>query len=282
MTAFGGIGLGIGLLLLYLCGSMGGALLFSLPGLLAFGLVAVLVVRSSIHLAGGIRASSGVPPDAFSQIVGRYHLWAVISVVMLGVVLLVGLVTAGGAGVLQLLIIGVIMSVLLLVWPMALSRFAGSLVFGGDAWDLPVSTMGGAAPDRGLTAFGYLLLVFGSAQASVVVAQLVLSMLSGGGFFGMALGGGSAWDTVSSLVVVGATLWAGVELVSMSRRYRIAMVTYGIVSLVLAVIGLATGDLVRVGAKLDQGAPALLMAQAVTLVTPIMALVLAGRRLPAR
>ena len=281
MTAFGGIGLGIGLLIFYMLGTKAGPLLFSVAGLLVFGLVVVLIVRSSIHLAGGIRASTGVAPDAFRKIVDRYHLWAVISVVMLAVVMLVLLVTAGGGGVLQLLFIGVIMSVLLLVWPMALSRFAGGLVFDGDTWDLPVSTMGGAAPDRGLTAFGYLLLVFGSAHASVVLVQLVLSMLSGSGFLGMSLGGGGAWDRISSIIVVGATLWAGVELVSMSRRYRVAMVTYGIASLALAVIGLATGDLGRVGSKLDQSAPVLLMAQAVALVTPIMALVLSRRRLPA-
>lgn len=284
MTAFGAIGLGLGILGLYGMTSAGGAILFSPPGLLALGLVVVLIVRSSVHLAGGIRASAGVPPDAFGRLVERYHLWAVISVIMFAITLLVLLVTGGGVGILQVMIIGVIVSVLLLVWPMALSRFASGVVFHGDvqrdAFDLPVSTMAGGAPDRGLTAFGYLLLVFGSAQASIVVAQLALATFSGRGLVGMALGGGSAWTTIGSMIAVSVTLWAGIELVSMTRRHRVAMVTYGVVSLALAVMSLVGGDLALGGRKLDQSLPMILILQAVTLVTPIMSLVLARRRLP--
>ena len=201
----------------------------------------LLVIRSSLHLRAGIRGVSATHMGQTSDAVAKYAQFGVLASVIVGGILFLSFVTTmgdrapGAAMFLMLVMVAMVMWVLL-VWPLAVRRFFGDRQF---------STMLDAresnrqlSPDRGLPTLGWLLLAFGSYVLAASLGTLIMGDFGGDGEMRMSRGNplsqftgliGSAgdkspWFTVS---VAALQVWAGVELVRMTPRYKIAGIVYG-------------------------------------------------------
>ncbi|TNF27836.1 MAG: hypothetical protein EP329_18975 [Deltaproteobacteria bacterium] len=273
MTVLAAIGLAVGVLALVLVGEVG---LGGIEGVLLILFVALLVVRAALHLDGGVRAIRGVTAQRFDRLVQRYVYVAVGTV---GALALFLLIASHGRGLPMLIVTLLLASGMLLTWPVVLRRFANQVLLDdvGDEDQAPF----GAAPDRGLTAFGYLLVVMGVHQ---LVLQLA-ALLVGSPDIGM-LAAGAIEDTAfdpMNLVGLAAglvALWAAREALTMSARRRLAMDVYAGFT-----IGAAMMTWFADGFPLETGhtaaaIPAVVAMIAVQLAVPLTGVVLVRRKLP--
>jgi hypothetical protein len=187
---------------------------------------------------------------------------------------------APGGSVLIAMIFGGFLAWLLVLWP----RMVRELVT-----DRRPELVAGAgrAPDRGLTAVGWLMLALGgTAFATQLVSLATGPVRATTGMFAFMQGGqGSELHRWLALLAGTTQVWAGFELVRMTSRARAAAVVFGLVGLSTAIIihleafehldelGL---EMTRLGT--NQGAAMFLVAVLMSLVLPVTALVLALRR----
>ena len=186
---------------------------------------------------------------------------------------------------------------MLLSWPLIVRRFFAERQFAdilaGDAAPLHQR-----APDLGLTALGWLLLAMGSMAVAQAVPALFASnpmdqLMSRGGGGGME----SLFTQLSSFAVPtlgrpawwlvglsGLQLWAGIELVRMSDRYRIVGTIYGAVSIAVAlyvympVFKSLRGMFDSFGGGGGMGGAMVFISLAMSLTLPVGALILVNRR----
>jgi hypothetical protein len=229
-----------------LCGVIGtGMLLFVMlelpgselqkgPGVLLVLTVAMLVVRSIIHVQAGVSGLRETNIDRSVELANRYANFGVISSFCAGGGLLL-LVMASSVDVIGMVTItGVVW--LLMTWPLVLRRFFSDRQFvdllAGD--EAPVHRR---APDAGLTALGWLLLALAALSASFTLPSLLFSdaMRDFGAlamFGGAGEGVRSVWWNVGEIVL---QAWAGYELIRMSPQSRTIASVFGVVGAAVAI-----------------------------------------------
>ena len=233
MTVLGLCGvIGTGMLLFVML-EMPGSELQKGPGVLLVLTVAMLVVRSIIHVQAGISGLRETNIDRSVELANRYANFGVISSFCAGGAMLL-LVMASSVDVVGMITItGVVW--LLMTWPLVLRRFFSDRQFvdllAGD--EAPVHRR---APDAGLTALGYLLLALAALSASFTLPTLLFAdaMRDFGAlsmFGGTAEGMRSVWWNVGVIVLQG---WAGYELIRMSPQSRIIASVFGVVGAAVA------------------------------------------------
>lgn len=245
MTILGVIGILFAVLVIYALTQAEGKILSTPQGMLTMGVFLMLLVRAILHFVAGIKGTAGVDSDGATDAAAKYYNFGVVSSVIAGGVFLIMLMMEGGGspGAIKGVVVIISMMVYtLLVWPLALRRFFternfSALLSGSEAPNYR------RAPDAGLTALGWLLLATGVYfMAQALPAALfktpfdVSSLLTMGRGSGMeeqlAQFGRSPWWNVG---VCAAQLWAAIELITMSDRYRVAGTAYGAIATVVTV-----------------------------------------------
>lgn len=229
-----------------LCGVIGGGMLLLVmldvpgkelqkgAGVLLVLTVAMLVVRSIIHVQAGISGLRETNIDRSVELANRYANYGVISSFCAGGALLLWVMsqTVDISG--MVVITGMVW--LLMTWPLVVRRFFSDRQFvdllAGD--EAPVHRR---APDAGLTALGWLLLALAALSASFTLPSLLFAdeMRDLGvlGVFGAAGAGmRSIWWNVGMIVL---QAWAGYELIRMSPQSRIVASVFGVVGAGVAV-----------------------------------------------
>jgi hypothetical protein len=229
MTVLGTCGLlAAGTVLLVLLDLPGQALTKG-PGVLVVLSLAMLVVRSVLHVQAGVSGLRETSVDRSVELANRYANFGVISSFCAGGALLL-FVMASAMSVLGLAVIcGVCW--MLMAWPMIIRRFFSDRQFAdllaGDG--APIHRR---APDAGLTGLGWLLFAHAIFSASFVIIGLLggdsrgMSGLEALTAFGVPSGFRSIWWSVGVVVMQG---WAGYELIRMSPQSRVIATLFGVV-----------------------------------------------------
>lgn len=203
---------------------------------LAIGLNFVaLLARGVLHVVLGLRAMRGLPPEGLDKAAGSYLSLAYLTA---GLLVLAFFALARGnisPGLIGMALIG---GYFFVAWPLVVRRFANRLLFDADGQPLPPREHGPAS-DRGLSAFGYLLIAVTAPTLATTLASLLIvgSQLGGSQLGGSQLGGpgplgfidlglDAALSIASSLVGI----WAGLELITLSPRRTLATLLYAAVS----------------------------------------------------
>jgi hypothetical protein len=245
MTILGVIGILIAGLLIYSFTQTEGKFLSTPEGMLMMGVALMLLVRAILHFVAGIKGTAGVDSDGATEAAAKYYNFGVVSSVIAGGVFLIMLMMRGGGSPEALKGVVVFISMMvytLLVWPLALRRFFternfSALLSGSEAPNYR------RAPDAGLTALGWLLLAVGVYSLAGALPTALFktpfdpaSLLTMGRDSGMgdeiAALGRSPWWNVG---VCAAQLWAAIELITMSDRYRVAGSAYGAIATVVTI-----------------------------------------------
>jgi hypothetical protein len=270
-----------------LCGlvAMGTALLvmLDLPGraqsqlVLVFLALALLVVRSVLHVQAGLAGLRETSVDRSVELANRYANFGVISSFCAGGALLVFMMQ--GMSIAGLAIVAGLCW-LLMSWPLIIRRFYSDrqfadLLAGSDA---PTHRR---APDAGLTGLGWLLIGYTAYSASFVIPQLFLGDGGNGRELQqiMALGGAagfrSIWFTIGVLVLQG---WAGFELVRMSPHSRILATVFGVVGTVVTIY--INWPMLQVLKQMRIGQDALMFGPlTMALIIPVATVVLVNRKI---
>lgn len=271
MTVLGAIGLagalaGLTLVLLNYTGGLGGFLLALT--------LALIVARAAYHLVAGVRAVRAPSPRAFSESVGRYLGFALATA---GAAALAILVASGGRGVPIALGVMLLLVGLLLFWPLALRRFANQTLL-DDIEAEDAGSAVGVAPDRGLTAYGYLLTALGAMALAFAVAKVIAG--AGPPGFGSLMSG--AFEPLDLLGIASAltTLWAAREVLAMSERRALAIYVFAALQIVTQIVTFAVDGVPFLEASDPSAIVMLVFAAAAMLATPVVGLVLLRRRLP--
>lgn len=236
MTLFGIVGtLFAGYMLKILLDDTDAAFATPASGIMVLIFIA-LVARSVIHTLAGLKGISGADFDECNATAGRYYNYGIVSSICIGVTLfVVVLMTAQSIG--AALVLGGITTPLLLAWPQILKRLYGERNFhvylaGSEAQTYQ------RAPDAGLIALGWTLIALGTIGLGFALAEALLGaalteeelwlIVQTSGQGGLEHATRSPWWSVG----VGALeLWAGIELVRMSERHKLAAMIYGVVSI---------------------------------------------------
>jgi hypothetical protein len=268
-----------------------GLLVTSTEGMLIVGVFGMLLARSIVHTVAGIKGTRGIDSDGATEAASRYYTFGVVSSVIAGGAIFI-LSVPNGMHPLMLLFISVAVY-LLLSWPLILRRFYTERNF--------AALLSGAegpshrrAPDAGMIAVGWLLLALGALQlAGALPAALlggvdlsqaplaVASTWAGDSAAALSPGERSTWWSVGMAM---AQLWAGVELVYMTDRHRLAATIYGVIATVVTVY-VMWPQLQHMERLLGAGAPGSLsriagyFQLALSLVVPIGTIALANRNL---
>ena len=238
----------------------------------------LLAVRAALHLDAGVRAIRGVTPDRFDRLVQRYVYLAVGTVAAVGLYLLIA---SHGRGLPMLMVTFLLIAGMLLTWPLIVRGFATQMQLDdiGDEDQVPF----GPAPDRGLTAFGYLLAALGANQLALSLSALLV----GAPDIGMLMDVETInvpFDPMQLVAVATSlfTLWAAREAIVMSARRHAVIYAYA-----AAVVGGAALDWIVNGFPLAEGhtaaaAVATIAFLGVQVAIPLTGVLLVRRRLPPR
>jgi hypothetical protein len=271
MVVLGSIGSLVAVLGLYVFFKLPGGAIRGLSSLLLLVVLAVLLGRSALHTIAGARGVRVISGDAGASI-ARYLSFGVLSSAIVGGALFL-IIATGMAHAVTFLFLAVAIH-LLLSWPLILRRFFRERNLGQF-----VAAEQPRAPDAGLTALGWLLLALG-------VHQLAAALIGGDSAAEMAERVRSPWWAVCVAIT---QVWAGLELVNMTDRYRLAASVYGaFASLVTLYVSWpqlqAMGQLggtsmgVSLGALAGSFEVVGWLAMAISLVLPLGAAALANRR----
>jgi hypothetical protein len=228
MLVLGLIGSLLALLGLYVFLKLPGGAIPPFSSLLLLVVLAVLLGRSVLHAIAGARGARVIAGDASDSIV-RYLSFGVLSSAIVGGALFLLVIATGVAHPVTFLFLALTIH-LLLCWPLILRRFSREREL-----HQYVASEHPRAPDAGLTALGWLILALGVHQlAGAAIGALAGQPdMSAGPALG-GLGGESAAELADSVrspwwaVCVAMTqVWAGLELVHMTDRYRLAASIYG-------------------------------------------------------
>lgn len=252
LLIFGSIGVLIGAVMVMGWLSMPGEMKTSLMGigmLVAFGMLAA---RSVFHLRAGIRGASATHMAETADAAAKYSNFGVIASLVAGGVFLVAMISemgkargAGGVMILMLIMVTMI-TWMLLVWPLTVRRFFGDRQFATMIAERGPSLQ--QSSDRGLPTLGWLLLAFGSYALAAGLATVLMGdmfgddramrrMARGGNPLGELMGlmgnvgGKSPWFGITTAAL---QVWAGVELIRMTPRYKIAGLAFGGVATAIA------------------------------------------------
>lgn len=210
-------------------------------GLMFLGIFIMLLVRSGVHAMSGIKGTKGISSDHASESASSYYSFGVISSVIAGGALLVEVMMTQ-LHPMTLLMVGIVVF-WLLMWPLILRRFYTErnfsvLLAGQEAPNFR------RAPDLGITALGWLLLMLGTYSLGSALPALftdnhnALAMLGGNNSASFspadlaAAAGRSPWWGIGLGLV---QIWAAVELVRMSDRWKLAATIYGVVATLVTV-----------------------------------------------
>ena len=209
---------------------------FSTP---ASGILVLIIItlfgRSIVHTLAGLKGISGANFEECNASAAHYYNFGIVSSICIGVTLfIVVLMTA--QNMMAALVLGGVTTPLLLTWPHILRRLYAERNFhvyleGSEAQTFQ------RAPDAGLIALGWTLVAvslfslgFGLVEAIYhePLTAMELDLL-------LATAGPDAVDHLTrspwwSVGVGGLQLWAGIELIRMSERHKLAAMLYGLVS----------------------------------------------------
>jgi hypothetical protein len=256
----------------------------------------MLTIRSVLHLRAGMKGSSATLMAETAEAAGKYASFGVIASVVSGGVFLIAMVAAmggrggGGNGMVMMLMLFMVVMItwVLLVWPLTVKRFFGDRQFATMIDEKAPSQQ--SSSDRGLPTLGWLLLAFGAyAFASGIGGLLIGDGGEDGGMRGNPMGemmgmlgnvgGKSAWFGIVTAVF---QIWAGVELIALSPRFKIAgMVFGGIASAIALYVYLPLmGDLMSGGmAMLSNPLMGMMFAQVMmALVIPVATFIFVHRK----
>jgi hypothetical protein len=249
MMIFGCIGMGIAAIFLFSWTEMGPAK----SKLIGIGILVtciMLVIRAIFHVRAGYRGISEVHLDRAVEAATKYADFGVIASFVAGGAFLLGFMAeaggAPGAALMGVLTFVVMLTWMLLVWPLVVRKFFSERQF--------ADLLGGGnvvhhrAPDQGLTSLGWFLVAMGAFTiAQGLGAVLVADSMGGRGMRGMGGGGnplGMLMGAMGPMTEkspwwgIGAAafqLWAGIELVKMTPRYKIIATAYGVVASLVAI-----------------------------------------------
>jgi len=233
-----------------------------------------LAARGVFHLVTGVTTLVSPSPDAFTRFTGRFLVVASLTVAASTVALFL---VSGGHFSAELLAAMLLMGYLLIFWPLALRRFARRLHVAPEDRSFDTHEPG-PAPDRGLTALGYLLVTIGVTSVALNVGARVGAL----GLGGLLADNGFAFGVpdLLDLAYAVAASYAGLALIGMTLHRRLAVYIYIAVAVVVLVVGLLLVD-----GQVDSTQPKLgilvdIAAVTVDLVPPILAAILIHRRLP--
>jgi hypothetical protein len=237
MVLFGVIGVLMSALVLVVLFKLPGGALSSPHGLLFLGVFVMLMVRSGMHAQAGLKGTSGADADGASEAASRYYSFGVISAVIAGGALMIELMMTAMHPAGLLMVATVVYW--LLVWPLILRRFFTernfSVLLAGD--EAPVYRR---TPDAGLTSLGWLLLAMGVFGLASTLPTALFGASSGGSldmFSDMFASSSSAWGRSDwwNVGVSLAQIWAAVELIGMTDRFKIASIAYGAIATVVTI-----------------------------------------------
>jgi hypothetical protein len=200
------------------------------PGVLLLLTIAMLLVRSVIHVQAGLSGLRETNIDRSVELANRYANFGVISSFCGGGALLLAVMSSAVSVDGMAVVCG--MCWVLMAWPLTVRRFFSDRHFAdllaGD--DAPVHCR---APDAGLTALGWLLLGWAVLSGSCLLVELSLGSNDELPRLLVVFGGlRSLWWTVGEVVLMG---WAGFELIRMSPQSRIIATIFGVVGVAVAI-----------------------------------------------
>ena len=204
------------------------------PGVLIVLTVAMLVVRSGLHVQAGLSGLRETSVDRSVELANRYANFGVISSFCGGGALLLFVMSSAVSVAGMALVCGICW--MLMTWPLIIRRFFSDRQF-ADLLAGDNAPLHRRAPDAGLTALGWLLLAYAILVASFMLPTLITGPDSDMRDFQslMALGSTGArsvWWTVGETVLMG---WAGFELIRMSPQSRIIATVFGVVGIGVAI-----------------------------------------------
>ena len=255
-------------------------------------ILVVLLVRSLIHVRAGLEGIAGASFDQHIALGRRYHDAGTGSAACVGAaVFVISLLGTHAAQLWVALASGTAVGLALFAWPSLLRRFYMErnfevyLVASQNGHDQPSFQR---PPDAGLTALGWLLVAASAPALALSVVAISVTGLSGTpGICGALDIETHALWWLLSLALPGS--WAGVELVRMSPRRKLAAMVFAGVAgaMMIAPLGPDLGGPWAIFELTGQGAEASLTALRATLIYLLTVLamataIIAGRRsLPA-
>jgi hypothetical protein len=248
------------------------------PGVLLVLTVAMLVVRSIIHVQAGLSGLRETSVDRSVELANRYANFGVISAFCGGGAFLLFIMSQSFEITGMAVIAGLVW--MLMAWPLIIRRFFSDRQFAdllaGD--NAPVHRR---APDAGLSALGWLLLALAVFSLSCSIPGLIAGSESGELRNLMMMGGSSGyqsmWWNIGTIVL---QAWAGYELIRMSPQHRIIATVFGVVG--AAVVIYTNLPLIRELKHMRgmMGGDAMAIAPlAMGLIIPIATLVLVNRKI---
>jgi hypothetical protein len=281
MTVLGGCGaVATGTALLFLLEMPANALTKG-PGVLVILALAMLLIRSILHVQAGISGLRETSVDRSVELANRYANFGVISSFCFG-------------GALLLFVMGMAMNLLglvmicgvcwmLMAWPMIIRRFFSDRQFAdllaGDA--APVHRR---APDAGLTGLGWLLFGHASFSAVFVIIGLFTMETSEGRLLSslMAIGGAMGMRSIwFSVGLVELKAWAGCELIGRSPQARIVATGGGVVgALVTLYINWPMLQMFKGAGRMFRDNQLMMIGPiAIALIIPIATIILVNRKI---
>ncbi len=289
MTVLGLCGLvGGATLLLYLL-DLPGKMLTKGPGVLLILALAMLVVRSALHVQAGLSGLRETSVDRSVELANRYANFGVISSFCAGGALMLFIMSISFDLSGLAVICGLVW--MLMAWPLIVRRFFADRQF-ADLLAGAQAPVHRRSPDAGLTWLGWLLIAMAVYQASFIFVQFAMD--PGGMGMGhhrhggnpleglMAMGGAagirSIWWSVGMVVL---QAWAGYELVRMSSQARmIATIAGAIISAVTIYMFWPVVDALRHSG--GEGGPTqtlILGPLVLQLIIPVATIVLVNRKI---
>jgi hypothetical protein len=252
--------------------------------LLLIATLGMLLVRSILHVTAGVKGTSGVNSDGASDAAARYYNFGVVSSVVAGAVFLIFMMMIPGGQVNPTGLLFVCLLVyLLLIWPLLLRRFYternfGAILAGSEEPNYR------RAPDAGLTSLGWLLFAFAVYGLATSLPSAIFrldtdlfSLLPGWTDAGLDAAARSPWWSVGASAI---QLWAALELIGMTDRYKLAGTAYGAIAtgLTVYVYWPMASELGRVfGSPADP--PMQYLQLAVQIAIPVCTLILVHRKI---
>ncbi len=284
MVLFGLIGaLSMGILALTILTVAGGRLLDSMEGLLVFGCVVGLGVRSIMHVRAGLVAVHDRGQDQVSDAATTYTNWGIMTSLVTGAVLLLVMMMNRGGG--QGMLTVAVFVFLLIAWPLILRQFFTERDF-TVALDPSAAGREYRSPDLGMTALGWLLLagaVMALAGSLTTVDPSSLRRMGAASALiptdlAHQLGRSRWWSILSACL----QLWAAIELIGMTKRWKLSVYIYGAVATAVTVyISLPIlehmAQFLRMSLRRGPGGLLVFGQIAIALVIPVGGMLLANR-----
>lgn len=279
MTVLGLCGLiASGALLLFLLDLPGNPMTKG-AGVLTVLALAMLCVRSFLHVQAGLSGLRETSVDRSVELANRYANFGVISSFCFGGSLLLFVMS------LQMNLIGLVFICaicwMLLAWPLTIRRFFSDRQF-ADLLAGDHAPLHRRAADAGLTGLGWLLIGLAGYTASFLLPRMLIGdgaerememLLSMGGGTGIR----SMWLELGLVILQG---WAGFELVRMSPQSRIIATVFGVVGAVLTVyMSWPLFKMLKHLQGIDKGGLLVMMPLVLSLVVPIATILLVNRKI---